>query len=56
MHLIQLLERKSDEASKERQRQLARQTIRERKMDEANADWVRQLRDRAYVEIRTDDK
>ena len=56
MHLIQLLARKSDEASNERQRTLARQTIRERKTDEASLDWARQLRDRAYVEIRVDDK
>ncbi len=56
MHLIQLLGRKNDEASLERQRQMARQVIRERKMDEANSDWQRQLRDRAYVEIRRDDK
>ena len=25
-------------------------------IDEATEDWLRQLRDRAYVEIRTDDK
>jgi peptidyl-prolyl cis-trans isomerase SurA len=57
VHLIQLLGRKSDEVSKERQRQLARQVIHARKLDEASQDWVRQLRDRAYVEIRaTDDK
>ena len=55
MHLIQLLGRKTDEASNERQRQLARQAIRERKTDEENVDWVRQLRDRAYVEIRVGD-
>jgi peptidyl-prolyl cis-trans isomerase SurA len=55
MHIIQVLGRKSDEMSKERQRQLARQVIRARKLDEASLDWVRQLRDRAYVEIRVDD-
>ncbi len=56
LHLIEVLERKNDEVSPERQRQLARQVIRERKLDEATLDWVRQLRDRAYVEIRAEDK
>jgi peptidyl-prolyl cis-trans isomerase SurA len=51
-HLIEVLERKSDDASKERQRNAARQVIRERKMQEATEDWARQVRDRAYVEFR----
>jgi len=50
-----VLERKTDDASKERTRQAARQAIRERKIDEAAEDWLRQLRDRAYVEFRNDD-
>jgi peptidyl-prolyl cis-trans isomerase SurA len=54
-HLIQVLERKTDDGSQERTRQAARQAIRERKIDEATEDWLRQLRDRAYVEFRTDD-
>lgn len=54
-HLIQVLERKTDDASKERSRQAARQALRERKIDEATEDWLRQLRDRAYVEFRSDD-
>ncbi|WP_231502121.1 peptidylprolyl isomerase [Herbaspirillum sp. RV1423] len=54
-HLIQVLERKTDDASKERTRLAARQAIRERKIDEATEDWLRQLRDSAYVEYRTDD-
>ena len=56
LHLIEVVERKADDVSKERQRLLARQAIRERKLDEAAQDWVRQIRDRAYVEIRADDK
>jgi len=56
MHIIQVLGRKNDEVSPERQRLLARQAIHASKLDEASLDWVRQLRDRAYVEIRTDDK
>ena len=51
-HLIEVLERKSDDASKERQRAAARQVIRERKLQEASEDWARQVRDRAYVEFR----
>lgn len=55
-HLIQVLERKTDDVSKERKRLVARQVIRERKLEEATEDWLRQLRDRAYVEYRLDDK
>jgi peptidyl-prolyl cis-trans isomerase SurA len=55
-HLIQVLERKTEDVSKERQRLVARQVIRERKVEEATQDWLRQLRDRAYVEYRNDDK
>jgi peptidyl-prolyl cis-trans isomerase SurA len=55
-HLIQVLERRTEDASKERQRQMARQALRERKSDEAYQDWLRQLRDRAYVEYRLEEK
>jgi peptidyl-prolyl cis-trans isomerase SurA len=55
-HLIQVLERRTDEASPERQRLIARQTLRERKSDEAYEDWLRQMRDRAYVEYRLEDR
>ena len=51
-HLIEVLERKSDDATKERERNMARNVIRERKMQEATEDWARQVRDRAYVEFR----
>jgi peptidyl-prolyl cis-trans isomerase SurA len=54
-HLIEVLERKTDDVSKERLRMAARNAIRERKIEEANEEWLRQLRDRAYVEIRLDD-
>ena len=53
-HLIEVLERKSDDQSKERQRTAARNAIRERKLVEATEDWARQVRDRAYVEFRDD--
>jgi peptidyl-prolyl cis-trans isomerase SurA len=55
-HLIEVLERKSDELSKERQRNAARQAIRERKLAEAVEDWQREVRDRAYVEFRDEAK
>jgi len=54
-HLIQVIERRTEEASPERARIMARQALRERKADEATADWLRQLRDRAYVEIRPEE-
>ncbi len=54
-HLIEVLERKTDDVSKERLRMAARNAIRERKQEEANEEWLRQLRDRAYVELRLDD-
>ena len=53
-HLIQVLERKTDDVSPERKRLIARQAIRERKQEEATQEWLRQLRDRAYVEYRSD--
>ncbi|AIY43298.1 Survival protein SurA precursor (Peptidyl-prolyl cis-trans isomerase SurA) [Collimonas arenae] len=54
-HLIQVIERKTNDVSKERQRLAARMAIRERKTEEATNDWLRQLRDRTYVEYRNDD-
>lgn len=55
-HLIQVLERRKEDLTRERERQVARQSIRVRKGDEAFTDWVRQLRDRAFVEYRLDDR
>ena len=54
-HLIEVLERKTEEVSRERQRQMARQALREQKLEEAYEDWLRQLRDSAYVEYRLDE-
>ncbi len=51
-HLIRLVERKSEDVSQQKERNLARQVLRERKVQEAMEDWVRQVRDRAYVEFR----
>ncbi len=55
-HLIQVLERRNEDMSKERQRLDARMALRARKSDEAYQEWVRQLRDRAYVELRLEER
>jgi peptidyl-prolyl cis-trans isomerase SurA len=52
-HLIQVLGRRTQDVTQERQRLMARQAIRERKAEEAFQDWVRQIRDSAYVELRS---
>ena len=53
-HLIQVLERRQEDVTKERQRVLARQAIRQRKIEEAQEEWLRQLRDGAFVEYRNE--
>lgn len=55
-HLIQVLERRAEDVSGERQRLSARNEIRARKAEEAYQEWLRQLRDRAYVEYRLEEK
>lgn len=55
-HLIQVVERRSSDMSKERRRLTARQALRERKSEEAYEEWVRQLRDRAFVEVRLEER
>lgn len=55
-HLIQVLERRSGDASLERKRLQARQAIRDRKAEEAYTEWLRQLRDQTYVELRLEEK
>ena len=52
VHLIQVIERRTDEASPDRVRQVARQALRARRIEEAQQDWLRQLRDRTYVEYK----
>lgn len=53
-HIIQVLERRTQDATDDRKRQAARQVLRERKSDEAYQEWLRQQRDKAYVEYRTE--
>ncbi len=55
-HIIQVLERRGQDMTKEAARLKARQEIRARKAEEAYQDWIRELRDRAYVELRLEDK
>jgi peptidyl-prolyl cis-trans isomerase SurA len=55
-HLIEVLGRRKQDVSADRARTQAQLAIRQRKSDEAFQDWVRQTRDRAYVEVRLDDR
>lgn len=55
-HLIQVLERRTQDMTREGQRMNARKALRDRKTDEAYQEWVRQLRDRAYVEQRLESR
>jgi peptidyl-prolyl cis-trans isomerase SurA len=55
-HLIQLIERRTADMSSERRRVEARKALLERKGDEAYQEWLRQLRDRAYVELRLEER
>ena len=55
-HLIEVLGRRKQDISADRERMQAQLAIRQRKSDEAFQDWVRQTRDRAYVEVRLDDR
>jgi len=54
-HLIQVLERRSQDMSKESARMQARQQIKMRKSEEAYQDWLQELRDRSFVELRLED-
>jgi peptidyl-prolyl cis-trans isomerase SurA len=55
-HLIEVLGRRDEDVSLERQRAEARQALRARKSDESYQEWLRQLRDRAYVEYHLEDR
>jgi len=54
-HLINVIERRDEDLSEERQRLMARQAIKARKSEAAYQDWIRQQRDKAYVEYRLDE-
>ena len=55
-HLIQVEERRKQDITQERRRDQARQALRQRKADELFSDFVRQMRDRAYVELKVDER
>lgn len=55
-HLVEVLERRQQDVTEERQREQARQALRQRKSDEAFEDFLRQTRDRAYVEYKTSER
>lgn len=55
-HLIQVLGRRNQDVSGERQRLEARRALRARKSDQAYQEWIRQLRDRAYIQYRLDER
>jgi peptidyl-prolyl cis-trans isomerase SurA len=55
-HLLQVLERREQDISKDRQRDQARLALRQRKADEQFQEFIRQTRDRAYVEIKSDER
>ena len=51
-HIVQVLERRDQDTSKDVLRVKAREALQRRKAEEATEDWLRQLRDEAYVEVR----
>ena len=55
-HIIQVIERRNEDMSKQRARLQARASLREQKADEAYQEWLRQLRDKAFVEFRLEEK
>lgn len=55
-HLMKVEERRQQDISRDRRREQARQALRQRKGDELFSDFVRQTRDRAYVELKVDER
>jgi peptidyl-prolyl cis-trans isomerase SurA len=53
-HIVQVLERRTQDATDDLLRLKAREAIQRRKAEEATDAWMRQLRDEAYVELRLD--
>jgi peptidyl-prolyl cis-trans isomerase SurA len=54
-HIIQVLERRKQDMTKQAARVKARNEISARKAEEAYQDWLHELRDRAFVELRLED-
>jgi len=55
-HLIEVIERKEQDVTKDKERLRVRTELRDRKADEQYDEWIRQQRDRAFVELRLDEK
>jgi len=55
-HLIQVLEHRNEDMSREHLRLDARRALRARKSDESYQEWVRQQRDMAYIDYRLDER
>jgi peptidyl-prolyl cis-trans isomerase SurA len=55
-HIVQVVERRQQDMSKDRQKLAARQAIRQRKSEDQWQEWVRQQRDKAYVELHLEDQ
>jgi peptidyl-prolyl cis-trans isomerase SurA len=56
LHVIQVLGRRTADVAVDRKRIEARKVLRDRRADEAYQEWLRQLRDRAYVEMRLEER
>lgn len=55
-HIIQVLERRKQDMTKQAARIKAQKEIHQRKAEEAYQDWLHELRDRAFVELRLEDE
>ncbi len=53
-HIVQVLERRSQDTTADLLRLKAKETIQRRKSEEATETWLKRLRDEAYVEVRLD--
>ena len=54
-HLIKVEERRKEDVSNERKRNVARNTLRQRKIEAASEDWLRQLISGAFIDDRLDE-
>jgi len=55
-HIIMVDERRTEDITQARRRDVARNAIRQRKSDEQFQEFLRQVRDMAYVEYKTEDR
>jgi peptidyl-prolyl cis-trans isomerase SurA len=55
-HLIQVMERRNEDLSRERLRVDARRALLARKSDESYQEWLRQQRDMAFIEYRLEER